>query len=90
MQMMPLPRPLPFVPCNLVIVEIKEADGRHRAYRSFAIPMRGNKFTDFTEVLSFMDHWSQRYPSHTLILHFCDPDEVMRKDFKRGRNYEKM
>lgn len=72
--MLPLPSSFQYlVPINLVTVEILDQTGRHRTFRGFTVPIdRHNNFTDFTEVLTFIEHWSTLYPDHTLILHFCN------------------
>lgn len=85
--MIPLPRSPFLVPINLVTVEILEADGRCRTYRSFPVPIDSyDKYTDFTEVLSFLDHWQKLYPSHLLILHFEGPDKLISRDMRRMEN----
>lgn len=75
------PRPLPCPIGNLVILEIKEKDGRHRMFRGFTVPMdnQGN-FLELEKVRRFMRDWKKRYPDHTFVL-YLKPDKG--KIFKR-------
>jgi len=55
---------------NHIIVEVLEADGRHRMFRGFTVPMnKYGKFTSFEEVETWIKTWGEMYPGHTFVMH---------------------